>query len=363
VSRLEHATEIVGLASDLGLAGAANPVEAILRHCLSRIDRWVAEARGVTTIGQLEALVTQRLQMVFEEVRSDADFARITDQYARGKKDPVFASMRFRFDDADNPTYGTLVRRNVGDDAQDRFVAVIDCRGTKLARRFFTRWHEIAHRLTTHADQGDKEPAYRSEHDPIERMMDEIAGHIGFYGPFFEPVFHAAHGGKGLLTFETVEAVHQSGFPEASFQATLNACAKRLPTPVLYLEAALAYKKEVQRQLATASLFDEPPPPGQLRAVKVLANDAAHQEKFVVPTNMRVPEASVIYRLFLGETADDESAQEDLSWWESQGKKLAGLAVTVEARKVPDRVIAIVQPIEPVRQERKRPEAKSLFAR
>ena len=165
-------------------------MDAILRHCRTRIDRWVAEAGGVTTIGQLEALVTQRLQMVFEEIRSDADFDRIKEQYARAKKDPVFATMRVRIQQPDNPTYGMLVRRkNAADDAPDRFVAVIDCRGGKLARRFFTRWHEIAHRMTTHADHGEQEPAYRSEHDPIERMMDEIAGHVGFYGPFFEPVF------------------------------------------------------------------------------------------------------------------------------------------------------------------------------
>ena len=106
LSRLEHATEIADLAAVLGLAGAANPVEAILRHCRTRIDRWVAEARDVMTIGQLEALVTQRLQMVFEEIRSDADFARITDKYARAKKDLVFATMRMKFDDAENPTYG-----------------------------------------------------------------------------------------------------------------------------------------------------------------------------------------------------------------------------------------------------------------
>ena len=62
MSRLEHATEIAGLAADLGLAGAANPVEAILRQCRTRIDRWLAEAGGVTTIGQLDALVTQRLE-------------------------------------------------------------------------------------------------------------------------------------------------------------------------------------------------------------------------------------------------------------------------------------------------------------
>jgi hypothetical protein len=127
--------------------------------------------------------------MVFVEIRSDADFDRITNEYAKAKKDPVFATMRMRFDDPDNPTYGTLVRRNVGPDAPDRFVAVIDCRGSKFARRFFTRWHEIAHRLTTHADHGKEEPAYRSEQDPIERLMDEIAAHVGFYGPLFDPVF------------------------------------------------------------------------------------------------------------------------------------------------------------------------------
>jgi len=38
-----------------------------------------------------------------------------------------------------------------------------------------------------------------------------------------------------------------------------------------------------------------------------------------------------------------------VSWCESKGKKLEGRAVTVEARKVADRVIAIVQqPVEPV---------------
>ena len=118
------------------------------------IDGWVAEAGGVADHRALEALVARKLQMVFEEIRTDGDFDRITDKYARAKRDPVFATMRMRFDDADNPTYGALVRRkNAGADAPDRFVAVIDCRGGKLARRFFTRWHEIAHRLTTHADR------------------------------------------------------------------------------------------------------------------------------------------------------------------------------------------------------------------
>jgi len=251
--------------------------------------------------------------------------------------------MRTKFDDTDTLTYGALVqRRNAGADSPDRFVAVIDCRGGKLARRFFTRWHEIAHRLTTHADM--LEPVYRSEHDPLERLMDEIAGHVGFYEPLFHPAFRRAGEGKPHLTFGTVGTIISEAFPAASFQATLFACVRRVPTPVVYLEAALAHKKEVKRRLATPSLFGDDPPPGELRAVKVIPNNAAQQEGFTIPTNMRVPADSVIYRLFDAEPLTDGDSQEDLSQWESRGKLLEALAVVVEGRKVPDRVIAIVQP-------------------
>ena len=78
MSRLDAAPEILALAGGLGVGGAA-PVDGILDHCRRRIDGWVAEAGGVTGIDALEALVTRRLQMVFEEVRADEDFDRITD--------------------------------------------------------------------------------------------------------------------------------------------------------------------------------------------------------------------------------------------------------------------------------------------
>lgn len=361
MSRLDQEPDVVALATELGLRG--NPVEAVVGYCLSRIGRWWHEAGGVTTIAELESLVTQRLQMVFEEIRSDADFDRLKETYAKGKKDFVFATMRLNFDGA-TPIYGVLVqRKNVDPDAPDRFVAVIDCRGNKLARRFFTRWHEIAHRLTTHADM--PEPVYRSEHDPIERLMDEIAGNIGFYSPLFDPVFDAVRQGKELLTFDAVQQIIDSGFPDASFQATLFACARRLTTPVVYLEAAIAHKKAVQRRIENKSprLFNDEPPPGELRAVKVVANEAAKQEGFMIPMNMRVPVGSVIHRLFEAEPLTDDDGPEDLSQWEdSKGKRLESRAVFVEARKVPDRVIAIVQPTEPARPKRQRPQGSSLFS-
>lgn len=344
MTRWDQAPEIHALADELGVGGAA-PVSSILDYCHRRIDAWVAEAGGVSNIDAFESLVTQQLQLVFEEIRTDDDWERLKEVYARGKKEFVFAAIRTKFDDDHNPTYGALVqRRNAVATDPDRFVAVIDCRGSKLARRFFTRWHEIAHRLTTNADM--PEPVYRSEHDPIERMMDEIAGHVGFYEPLFQPVYRQVTEGVPHLEFAMVETIISSVFPAASFQATLFACTRRWPTPVVYLEAALAHKKEVKRKLATPSLFGDNPPLGELRAVKVIPNGAAQKDGFTIPTNMRVPTTSLIHRLFDAMSLDSDNGDECLSYWESQGRSLGRRALVVEARKVPDRVIAIVQPVE-----------------
>ncbi len=94
---------------------------------------------------------------------------------------------------------------------------------------------------------------------------------------------------------------------------------------------------------------------------KVVGNEAAHKEKFVIPNNMRVPVGSVIFRLFGDGSARDGGGREDTSQWESQGKSQEGRAVAVEARRLADRVIAILQPVEPARAKPKRPEPKSLF--
>lgn len=345
MTRWDQSPEIYALADELGV-GDAIPVTSILNYCQSRIDSWVSEAGGVTNINALESLVAQKLQLVFEEIRTDHDWERLKEVYARGKKEFVFGAMRTKFDDVRNMTYGALVqRRNASSTDHDLFIAVIDCRGNKSARRFFTRWHEIAHRLTTHADM--QEPVYRSEHDPIESMMDEIAGHIGFYGPLFHPALQRALIDQPYLKFGAIEKIINDVFPDASFQATLFACTRRLLRPVVYIEGALAHKKAVQRRLATPSLFEDDPPPLELRAVKVIPNKAAQNEGFRIPKNMRVPASSVIYRIFDSDTQSTSGRSvECMSQWESKGKSLERSAIIVEARKVPDRVIAIVQPVD-----------------
>ncbi|MEJ7590137.1 MAG: hypothetical protein WKF77_01175 [Planctomycetaceae bacterium] len=92
MTRWDQAPEIVSLADELGVGGAA-PVDSILGYCHSRLDAWVAEVGGVPNIDALESLVTQKLQMVFEEIRTDDDWERLKEVYARGKKNS--SSVRF----------------------------------------------------------------------------------------------------------------------------------------------------------------------------------------------------------------------------------------------------------------------------
>lgn len=72
----------------------------------------------------------------------------------------------------------------------------------------------------------------------------------------------------------------------------------------------------------------------------------AQRESFTIPTNMRVPADSVIHRHFHADPRSDCDGREDLSQWESRGRPLQPRAVVVEARKVFNRVVAIVQPLE-----------------
>ena len=130
------------------------------------------------------------------------------------------------------------------------------------------------------------------------------------------------------------------------------------------VEAALGHKKAVKEEIEDDSprlfAFEEPPP--ELRAVRVLANEAAQAEGFMIPQNMRVPGSSVIRSLFEADGERDAANHQDLGHWsDSKSKRLEGRAVAVEARRVADRVIAVVQPVEPVRRQCQGPKVKELY--
>ena len=339
MSRLDQEPEVIALAEELGLRGS--PVEAVVRFCEEKVGCWATDFGAVENVAALEQLVADHLQLVFEEVYSDDDLERTIAKYV-AQGDYVFATLRNEFGPA---TFGlTIKRKHPGSESGEKYVAVIDCRGEKATRRFFTRWHEIAHLLVLEKELDA--PVRRSSHDPIERLMDEIAGRIGFYEPLFGPVFAREHN-KVPLEFKTVKAIRNAYCDQASFQATLFACHRRVSTPVVYLEAEVKYKADEERQLRSRQrrMFQDDPPVAKLRVSLAVPNQAAIDEDFRVVPNMRVPEASVIYKLHFDATAEQVSGEENLESWEfSNGNTLPSCEVWVDARKAGERVIAIVQP-------------------
>ena len=341
MNRLEDEPDVIALAAELGLRGRANTVEAIIEFCLAKVGSWVAGTPRVLSIGDLEKLVAHRLGIVFEEVWTEADLDALIRKYVK-LGDPVFAYLKH---DLDGSTFGATYRRNVAADAHDRLVAIIDCRGEKAARRFFTRWHEIAHFLVETNDTG--KPVHRStELEPLERLMDLIASRVGFYEPIFGLVFDAEMAGQPRLSLRVVDRVRRRGFSDASFQSTIFACHRRMTTPVIYLEAEVAHKVEDARQIKQGVqwLFEEAKPEALVRAVQVIPNDAAKDSGLVIHENMRVPPSSVIHKLFDDSAAGAGARQENLNTWgHSRGKRLADQEVWIEAKKIKDRVIALVQ--------------------
>jgi hypothetical protein len=151
------------------------------------------------------------------------------------------------------------------------------------------------------------------------------------------------------MSFAAVEAIRNDYCPNASFQATLFACQRRLSTPVVYIEAQMGYKADEERRLRSKqmALFHEDPPEAKLRVSMTVPNVPAAKSDVQFVPNMRVPESSLIHRLFLSDEDEPASGEENLSTWEfSKGGSLADCDVWVEAKRLLDRVIAIVQPIE-----------------
>lgn len=340
MSRLDQEHDVVALARELGLRG--DPVEAVVRFCEEKIGLWAADFDAVESVAALEQLVADHLQLIFEEVCSDDDLDRIIAKYvAQGEY--VFATLR---DELDPATFGLTIKRKHWEPvAGDKYVAVIDCRGEKAARQFFTRWHEIAHLLVLEKELDA--PVRRSAHDPIERLMDEIAGRVGFYEPLFGPVFAREHT-KRLLELKTVEAIRNAYCDKASFQSTLFACHRRMKSPVVYIEAELKYKADEERQLRSKQrrFFADDPPVAKLRVGLAVPNQAASDEDFRIVPNMRVPEGSIIHTLHSESAAEQASGTENLESWEfSDGGTLPAREVWVDARKAGNRIIAIVQPV------------------
>lgn len=333
---------ILSIAQSLQLSPQGNAVDSILYFCRTRINEWLLDHPTVKNIAELESLVCSKLHLTIFEFESEAELEQICDRYSEGG-DPVFKTIPGSFDDE---TYATLLERRSGDKrSPDRYVALIDCRGAKAFRRFFTRWHEIAHVLSN-GQQLLLQLCHRStsQQNAEEKLMDAIAAEIGFYPEIFDPILRQEFEVEGRLTFRVVDGVRQQFCPEASFQSTLIACLKRSGVSVSYLECGLGLKAMERRQLESMQqlLLPEKAPEAKLRVLNSMKfGDAPRFHR-----NMSVPSTSLVAKSFEASppSASENFAKENLAIWRHSTDKCLGYNdIFIEVRKLGDsKILALV---------------------
>ncbi len=340
---LDRSREVVELGARLGVPTAAGAVSGVVSHCRACLEECVRSGPDGRSIEDVERLVCERLRLTIEEVWSGAGLGELVRRYAAAGE-PVFAYLPDQFDDL---TFAALIRLRGGSDESPRHVAVVDCRGPKAHRRFFSRWHEIAHLMTLPPTA--ETPVHRSRHDrsAIERLMDIIAAELGFYDPLFRPLVAAEARMSGGLTFAGVERVRRAFSPTASYEATLSACVSRVESPLVLVEAGLALSGREERQFETEPVPSRRPKP-QMRALKAIHNEAARNAAFALRPRMKIPAASQLYGLFFGRgdwaRASEVAVFEDAGIWRDAGAACSCARMSIQACDRRDRVLALLSP-------------------
>ena len=339
------------LAWDLGLPRHGDPLTRIRELALDRVQRTVAGFPApVSDLETLRLVLADRYRVRIEFLSEDSDIRRVGQQHTDFH--PLLA-LRLHDEFEVGDTEGITIERAEPDPVLFRYLAVIDARGKRASRAFFTAFHEITH-LIIHPEQMTF-PGYRRtpgteerRKDPIESVVDHLAGRIAFYAPIFGPILEKAIRQEGDLTFECLDAIRLSTSPAPSLHATARAATSLVSESAMFVQADLDCKKAEARALRspqTTFEFAQVKPSFDVRAVVVVANTAARGSGLVIHPRIRIPHRSVIWAAF--ESSDDVElrARENQSWWEnSQIGSLPALPLDVQAIRRGGFVYGLIRP-------------------
>ena len=332
-----NSPKVFEIAHSLGLARSLSPSEAVLHYCEQRIGGFLDLFPDCATPQDLLEITKGMLKAKFERIDSDEDLDSLVRTYC-DRRELAFANLA---NELCPTTYGISIRLQRAAPYQPQFICVIDCRGEKRLRSYFTKWHELGHLLILTDEQ--QHTFHRShtaygEKEPEEVLVDILAGHFGFFPAFLTPELTQP------LSFATINRIRARLFKEASLIASATACVKSHQHPYLLVEAkvALSERQKTALHQGTFDFFHGPDP--KLRAVTVVSNDAARRSKFNIPKTFRVPERSAIFRVHSGESGW-LSATEELDWWESSdSRRLPRTPIRVEARGGFNATLALLSP-------------------
>jgi hypothetical protein len=328
-------SQIAEMAKDLGLHADADPYGAILRYCEERVEEFYTPVGECESLLELLDAAANYVGTVFLQVESDEDLVAISRKYL-DRNEKGFAILEYELS---GEVFGITFKLQTPTEGELPFVSVIDSRGAKTARAYFTKWHEVAHLLTL---AGSKRSVFRRTHpsqgglDPEERLMDAIAGKFGFFAGLTRRFIERE------ISFNEIERLRLLLCHEASRQSALINLVKYWPTPCIHLRAEVGLTKAQKAWLDGRSIdaIERLPEPA-VRVVRADPNEQARSRGIYLYDGLRVPERSVVYRVFMRGSGYEE-AVEDLSWWE----RLPPRRVRVKAKAVAGSVEALIIPLD-----------------
>jgi hypothetical protein len=267
--------------------------------------RSAAAKLNARTLPELLAATAQEVSTRFEIIETDEQLTDVVSSYV-SRGETGFAQVPKDFQDSFGVTLRLLKRRAW----EPEHVSVIDCRGSKKHKSYYTKWHELAHLLTLTQQAQLKFRRTHAERQPAdEALMELVAGHFGYWSDILQP--HLI----GDLTFETLSRIRSEQCHEASWQSFVHAAIDRWPSPAAYLKAELRLKRSEENEQSQIRMW-EGSTTAKLRIADVVVNPAARSRGAELFPNMRVPVQSILHRIFMRQQ-DAGRAAECLSLWES----------------------------------------------
>ena len=339
--RLSNDPEVLKLALDLHLPRRGNPLHQIRDFAISRVGRTLADSPvPVEDLDTLRSVIANKFGVRLEFLTEDSDVSRVGEQYVDFHG---LLPHRLHEEFVRGNTEGITLEREDWDPIRFRYLAVVDARGRRASRAYFTAWHEITH-LVIHPEQLPF-PGFRRtpnddeiHKDPIESVVDYVAGRIGFYRPLFAPILDDAVRTAGGFTFRALDLARQAATPTPSLHATALAGIRFASEPTVFLKVDLACRAAEARALRSPQQtfdFAMVEPKFDLRAVSVGKNEATRRSRLAIHRNIRIPLDSVITQAFESSSGDGDFRQlENQDWWEtSKDGALPALPLHVQAAR------------------------------
>lgn len=337
-SNQEYLKIVRSTAKNLGVAATER---AILDHCLAQIDSIVSTCRvAPKTLDHLLGLVTSQIDLDIREIASKYDLKKLWSDIPPSRE-PVIATVP---KELDHTTDAIVIRRSNKMDWERSYLAIINCMGNHVYRKYFSKWHEIAHlfiegRQMTFAF---RRTTISERQRPLERLVDRLAAQLAFYPSIFKPVLEREIKSAGRLTFSGIETIKRDLSQEASRLAVTMACVQQSNHPITFVQLGMGLRKKEQNWVDQPGLFPDinVTPEKKLRAKVCISNEDARKQDIQTFLNKSVSESSIVVKAFT--TGMDQKGEEDFSLWRDDGPKVR---VHVEAIKRGDEVKCLIQKV------------------